>query len=154
MFICIVAIDPNKGIGKDKQLPWHIKEDLQLFKKNTLNHYIVMGNVTYDNLPVKLKDRYPIIVCNDPNYTNDDGPVVHDLISFLKEHQYDETEYFICGGATIYKLAYPYCQKAYISFVKENHDCDTFFSNFDMNDWNIDYQQDYELFTYRELSRK
>ena len=39
-----VAVDPNLGIGINGSLPWHIKEELQLFKANTLNKNIQNKN--------------------------------------------------------------------------------------------------------------
>ena len=32
----IAAVDKNLAIGKNGKIPWHIKEDLRHFKKNTL----------------------------------------------------------------------------------------------------------------------
>ena len=154
MLSFIVAFDPNQGIGIDGGLPWHIKEDLQLFKQNTLNKNIVMGQTTYDKLPRKLVDRNIFVVSNNPEYKKEDVIVVNDLIEFLQEHQNDETEYFICGGASIYKQAYPYCKKAYISFVKTEYKVDTYFGVYNPNDWNINKEVDYEEFIYRELERK
>ena len=156
MLIIHVAIDENKGIGKNGSLPWHLKEDLQIFKKNTLHHSVLMGQTTYDNMPRKLKNRHTIVCTIDPEYTLDeeDTEVIYDLKSFLQEHQYDEEEIFVAGGASIYRQAYPYCEKAYISFVKGEHDVDTYFSVFDMNDWDIEKEVEYEDFVYRELKRK
>ena len=31
----IAAVDKNLAIGKNGKIPWHIKEDLRHFKKNT-----------------------------------------------------------------------------------------------------------------------
>ena len=39
----IAAVDKNLAIGKNGKIPWHIKEDLRHFKKNTLNTTIIMG---------------------------------------------------------------------------------------------------------------
>ena len=151
-----VAVDPKLGIGKNGKLPWHIKEELQVFKRNTLNKYILMGQTTYDNMPGKLIDRHTIVVSIDPNYkvSDEDAAVINDLISFLKEHQNDETEYIVCGGASIYKQAYPYASKAYVSFIKKEYDVDTYFDILNLNDWNITKEVDHDEFIERELIRK
>ena len=148
-----VAIDPNKGIGIKGSLPWHIKEELQLFKQNTMNKNILMGQTTYDNLPGSLPGRKITVVSMDSNYHKDGVEVTNDLIQFLKDHQKDETEYIICGGASIYRQAYPYASKAYVSFIKKEYEVDTKFDVFDLNDWNIDLEEDHEEFVYRKLSR-
>ncbi|MBR4461115.1 MAG: dihydrofolate reductase [Erysipelotrichaceae bacterium] len=149
-----VAIDPKKGIGYRNVLPWHIKEELQVFKRNTLYKHIVMGQTTFDNLPGKLKDRYITVVSLDPDYHPEDVEIYHDLIAFLKEHENDEEEYIICGGASIFRQAYPYAKKAYVSFIKKEYEVDTYFDVFDLNDWKIAEEEDHEEFIYRLLIRK
>lgn len=156
MLIISIAMDPNKGIGIKGALPWHLKEELKLFKANTLNKKILMGQTTYDGLPRKLVGRHIVVCTIDPNYKTDDpdAEVIYDLQAFLKEHENDEEEYIVCGGASIYRQAYPYCKKALISFVKEEYEVDTHFDIFDINDWNITKEVEYEDFIYRELERK
>ena len=151
-----IAIDENKGIGFKGKLPWHLKEELQIFKNNTVGKNIVMGQVTYDHLPSKLKDRHTIVVSSDPSYSlsDPDAEVINDLSAFLKEHEKDAEEYIICGGSSIYRQAYSRCQKAYISFVKGKYDVDTWFDAFDIEDWNVVKEEEYADFTYMELERK
>jgi len=149
-----VAVDPKFGIGYKGALPWHIKEELAMFKRNTLNKNIVMGCTTYDGLPGKLKDRIITVVSIDPEYKREEVDVCYDLIGFLKQHEHDETEYIICGGASIYRQAYPYAKKAYISFIKKEYETDTKFESINLDDWNVVVEEDHEEFIYRELLRK
>ncbi len=44
--IIIAAMAQNRTIGRDNALPWHIPEDLQLFKKTTMNSPMIMGRGT------------------------------------------------------------------------------------------------------------
>ena len=49
----IVAMDKNKGIGINNQLPWKLKEDLQRFQKFTTgkgNNAIIMGKNTWNSI--------------------------------------------------------------------------------------------------------
>ena len=149
-----VAIDPNKGIGIKGSLPWHIKEELQVFKANTMDKNILMGQTTYDNLPGSLPGRKITVVSIDPEYKKDGVEVINDLIKFLQDHQYDETEYIICGGASVYRQAYSYASKAYVSFIKKEYEVDTRFETFNLDDWIITKEVDHELFIERELQRK
>ena len=149
-----VALDPNKGIGYKNVLPWHIKEELQVFKRNTLFKNIVMGQTTFDNLPGKLKDRYITVVSLDPDYHPEGVTGYHDLIGFLKEHENDEEEYIICGGASIFRQAYPYAKKAYVSFIKKEYKVDTYFDVFDLKDWEIMEEEEHKEFISCLLKRK
>ena len=149
-----VAFDPNKGIGIRGALPWHQKDELKIFKRNTMYKNILMGQTTFDGLPRKLADRYITVASIDPEYHPEDAQVTNDLKGFLEEHKDDETEYIICGGASIFNQAYPYAKKAYVSFVKEEYEVDTWFNVFEMEDWDIVLEEDHPDFVYRELVRK
>jgi len=150
-----VAVDPNFGIGIKGKLPWHIKEELQVFKSNTMFKNILMGQTTYDNMPGKLKDRHTIVVTIDQNYkvNDEDTEVCYDLIKFLESHKDDEIEYIVCGGASIYKQALPYAKKAYISFIKKEYEVDTHFDGLNLDEWKIIKEVDHEEFVERELER-
>ncbi|MBR2066660.1 MAG: dihydrofolate reductase [Solobacterium sp.] len=156
MLIISIAMDENKGIGYKGALPWHLKEELKLFKANTLHHNLIMGQTTYDGLPRKLNDRHTYVCSLDPQYQIDDpdATVIYDLEAFLKEHEEDDEIYFVCGGASIYKQAYPHCKKAYISFVKGEFKVDTYFDIFQEEDWFIEKEVEYEDFIYKEMVRK
>ena len=156
MLIISIAVDEHQGIGLKGKMPWHLKEELKLFKANTLGHSILMGQITYDNLPRKLKGRHTIICSIDPEYkaVDEDTEVIHDLHAFLQAHENSPEVIFVCGGASIYRQAYPYCRKAFISFVKGHYEVDTYFDVLNMNDWEIEKEVEYEDFTYREMVRK
>ncbi len=46
----IVAMTPQRVIGRDGQLPWHLSGDLQRFRQLTMGHHIIMGRKTYDSI--------------------------------------------------------------------------------------------------------
>lgn len=150
-----VALDPKHGIGYKGKLPWHIKEELQVFKSNTIHKNILMGQTTFDHMPGLLKDRHTIVVTNDLNYKvdNKDVEVIYDLISFLKKHESDETEYVICGGASIYKQALPYAKKAYISFIKKEYEVDTYLNDLDLSKFKLIKEIEHDEFIEREFEK-
>lgn len=154
MISFIVAFDEDRGIGLKGSLPWHIKDDLKVFRQKTIHQTILMGQTTFDHMPTRLKEREIIVVSIDPTYKVEGIEVINDLIKFLKEHQFDEKEYIVCGGASIYAQSYPYASKAYISFVKGKHEVDTYFTAYKKEDWEIEKEVEYDEFIYRELKRK
>ena len=58
----IVAIDKKRGIGLNNSIPWYFKEDLQFFKKITLNSIVIMGRNTWESLKKPLPQRYNIVL--------------------------------------------------------------------------------------------
>ena len=58
----IAAVGRNGVIGRDNDLPWRIREDLQRFKALTLGHTLVMGRKTYDSIGRPLPGRRTVVV--------------------------------------------------------------------------------------------
>ena len=54
MISLIVAMARNRVIGASNQIPWHLPNELRLFKSLTMGHHIVMGRRTYESI-----DRSP-----------------------------------------------------------------------------------------------
>ncbi|MCI5825912.1 MAG: dihydrofolate reductase [Arcanobacterium sp.] len=55
MLILIWAQAHERAIGKDGALPWHVPEDMALFKRLTLGHPVIMGRKTWDSLDPRWK---------------------------------------------------------------------------------------------------
>ena len=61
----ICAMCNQRGIGKDGELPWKIKEDLNFFSKLTKgnkNNAVIMGKKTWISLKKYLPDRDNLIL--------------------------------------------------------------------------------------------
>ncbi|MDD6466706.1 MAG: dihydrofolate reductase [Erysipelotrichaceae bacterium] len=156
MLALIVAMDPNQGIGIRSFLPWRIKEDLQLFKRTTEHHTIVMGETTFLGLPKPLPNRHTIVISRNPDLKFDhlDVSVEHDLYALFDRFQHSEEVVYICGGASIYQQALPYVQKLCISHVKKNYEVDTWFPPINWSMFEMVKEVEYDEFIYREYLRK
>jgi len=65
----IAAVAENGVIGKDNKLPWHLPADLQIFKKTTLNHPIIMGRKNFESIGKALPGRTNIVLTKNLNFT-------------------------------------------------------------------------------------
>lgn len=136
MLSIIVAVAKNNVIGKDNKLIWHLPEDLKRFKRITSGKNIIMGRKTFESLGRILPNRKHIILCNDMEMNIDDERVlVLDDISKLSNYIDSDEENFVIGGATIYKLLMPMCDKLYITHIDEEFDGDVYFPEIDLNIW-------------------
>lgn len=131
MISIIAAIGKNHELGLNNSLVFHIKEDMQFFKTITTGHPVIMGLKTYESIGRPLPNRENYVATFPDEPTPNGTKPIHDLITFLKEHQNDETEYFVIGGATIYRLALPYATTLYLTEIDASADADAFFPNFD-----------------------
>lgn len=150
----IACVDKNCAIGKDGKLLFHIKEDLQRFKKLTTGHVIVFGRKTLETFPNKeaLQDRVNIMLSNS-SIEKDDIFVAHSIKEVLALHRDD---IFIVGGQSIYTQFLPYCNHAYITQVhKEVKEADAFGPNFELDtDWECKEKEEHEGYTFYEYWRK
>ena len=121
------AQDLNGGIGKNGKLPWHISEDLQNFKKITLDSVIIMGRSTWNSLPLKpLPKRRNIVLSNTKIENVEVYHTINDCIDILKKEKIELV--YIIGGETIYKQFFEYADFLHITFIDAIiSDIDTFF---------------------------
>lgn len=145
----IVAHSKNNGIGKNNQLLWNIKSDMQKFKKLTTgnnNNAIIMGKNTYISLNNEngLSNRDNLILSKSLVLDKLHGKniiktfkTLDDINDFIKLKNYDEI--WIIGGEQIYKLfldnykkeenSIYNINKIIITYIDKEYDCDTYFPN-------------------------
>lgn len=124
MLKLIVCVDKEWGIGKNNTLPWHIKEELEHFKKNTINSTIVMGRKTFNSIGKVLPNRKNIIITRDSNLKSNDFITCSDL-NFPIELSKNE-DVFIIGGKEIYDYYIDFVDELIISQLPDSYGCDTF----------------------------
>ena len=127
----------QRGIGKDGELPWKIKEDLNFFSKLTKgnkNNAVIMGKKTWISLKKYLPDRDNLVLSTSITLdeTHDNNIVksfqsIEDVNEFCEKKNYDDV--WVIGGAEIYNqfIEKDLCDQCIITFINNNYDCDTFF---------------------------
>lgn len=116
-FNLIAAIDFNGNIGYQGKIPWHIKEELQYFKKITDNNPIIMGRKTWDSLPKKPLPNRENLVISSKN--KDSFSCLDSTLDYCWNK--NETP-FVIGGASIYEqsVVHPNLNLIYLTIV---HGC-------------------------------
>jgi dihydrofolate reductase len=103
-------------IGRDGGIPWRLPEDQARFKELTLGHTVVMGRLTWESLPAKVRPlpgRRNIVVTRQADYTAEGARVVPSLEDVLAD---DDT--WVIGGAQIYALALPVATRCEVTEVE------------------------------------
>ena len=185
----IVAIAKNHAIGIDNGMIWHLPEDLKHFKRTTMGKPILMGRKSYESLGKPLPGRPNLVVSRsyselpEPNPTSvfkdmeavgdeppkiNTGPYLYpsleEGIEAMKQMgiEMGVDEVFITGGGQIYAETLPYTERLYITVLDRDYEGDTFFPEFDWDEWNIvskekheaDPANDRPAFTFFTLERK
>lgn len=122
-------MDESRAIGNAGKIPWHLSEDLRLFKQRTLGHPILMGRATFESLGRPLPGRQNIIISRNLSYRATGASVIHD-ISELTSIDLIDREVMVIGGAQVYTLMLPYISKLYVSRVPGIHTADAYFPHF------------------------
>ncbi|ASP20532.1 dihydrofolate reductase [Antarctobacter heliothermus] len=116
MITLIAAHDRNRAIGKDGDIPWHIPEDLAMFKRETLGGALIMGRRTWESLPFKpLPKRLNIVVSRDKGLTEHVVSSVEEGIALAQSLGYFRV--YGIGGQRIYEAMLPLAHRLLITEV-------------------------------------
>lgn len=137
MISFIVAMDQNRVIGKDNQLPWHLPEDLKFFKRVTMGHPIAMGRKTHDSIGRILPGRENIIITRQKDYQSEGCKVFYSIGDFVEYARKQNDEIFVIGGAEIFKETFTYADRLYITHINEEFQGDTYFPEFNESEWEL-----------------
>ncbi|BDU67434.1 MAG: dihydrofolate reductase [Candidatus Tyloplasma litorale] len=140
MIKLIVAYDQNKLIGNNDHLPWNIPEDLNHFKKETLNKTILFGEVTFNGIGRPLPNRKTIVLTlnKDFKFQHQNVEICNDFNEIVKTYKNNKNQdVIIAGGATIYKLFLPYVDEMIISKIKKTYKGNVYFPNWNENEFKL-----------------
>ncbi|MBJ7339437.1 dihydrofolate reductase [Mycolicibacterium sp.] len=116
MTVGLIWAQSTSGIiGRDNGIPWRLPEDQARFKELTLGHTVVMGRLTWESLPAKVRPlpgRRNVVVTRQADYVAAGATVV----GSLEEGLADE-ETWVIGGAQIYALALPMATRCEVTEV-------------------------------------
>ena len=153
--VIIVAIAKNGVIGKANcEMPWHIKEDFQHFKKTTMGFPIIMGRKSFESLGKPLPGRENIVVTRNTNLKYDfDGIKIfyslQDAVDYTRSLNKDKV--FITGGGEIYNQSILFADEMIISHMKFDVVGEVKFPDFNVDDWKIisrEEKEEFEIVTY------
>lgn len=132
----LVAVSNNNVIGKDNDLPWKLKRDLQHFKNYTTGKTIVMGRKTYESIGRPLPNRRNIVISS--TIRSIDGAEVFSSLEAALEALKHEDEIIITGGSYLFNDTTDIVNKLVITFVDTSiEDGDVFYSDIDYKKWNL-----------------
>jgi dihydrofolate reductase len=141
----IVAMDKNRGIGKNNNLMWHLPSDMRFFKETTLNQIVVMGRKNFDSIPQKyrpLPNRENVILTRQMNFEAGNCFIFNSVRDVILHYKSDRSgrDLFIIGGGQIYKqvIELDVVDEMFITHVNHIFDADTFFPKINLKDWKVE----------------
>src|SRR4051812_43285501 len=101
----IAALDRTFAIGRSGEMPWHMPEDLQRFKRLTLGKPVVMGSKTARAIGRPLPGRRNLVLTRADAAPFAEQEVVHSLDDAIAAANGEEL--CVIGGGEVYTLAMP-----------------------------------------------
>lgn len=132
----------NRIIGAEGKIPWHLPNELQLFKSVTMGHHIIMGRKTYESINRLLPGRTTVIVTRQKDYAISGAKIAHTLDEAVALCAGD-SEIFVIGGGELYRAAMPKANRIYLTVVDAEPVGDTQMPEFDAAQWHINSTQRY-----------
>lgn len=131
----VAAVGANFELGKGNDLLWHLPEDFKFFKKVTMGAPIVMGRKTFESIGKPLPGRKNIVLTRDQSWQHEGVEVYASIEAFLDKAD-NSVEYYIIGGAEIYKQFLPLLSTLYLTHVDASFaDADAFFPEIEKKNW-------------------
>lgn len=156
----IAAVGNNLELGYQNRLLCHLPVDLKHFKRITWGHVVLMGDRTWKSLPRKpLPNRRNIVITLDRT-SFPECETVHSIEEALRRFAPDE-EAFVMGGATMYRLFLPHCDRLFLTRILSDFTADVFFPDINLSEWQLiedefvpkDEHNEYDL-RFQTLIRK
>ena len=117
MTVGLIWAQSSSGvIGRDGGIPWRLPEDQARFKELTMGRTVVMGRLTWESLPARVRPlpgRKNVVLTRQAGYMADGAHVV----STLQEALTDDLTWVI-GGAQLYSLALPLATRCEVTEVE------------------------------------
>lgn len=140
LYLIVAITEKSNSIGKDNDLLYFSKEDMNFFKEKTYGNSIICGRKTFESFKIKPLPKRKNIVLTKKDFSFENVTVfknIEDLLQFIKNNKNEK--FFVCGGMSIYEQLIDYCSKMYITKYEEKDlvIADSFFPKIDDNIWKV-----------------
>jgi dihydrofolate reductase len=138
--VLVAAIGDNSVIGREGQLPWRLKSDLQHFRKITMNRPVIMGRKTHESIGRLLPGRTNIVLTRDLSLVARGAVLATSLDAALGYARADAAkrgvdEIIVIGGGDIFAATMEMADRLEITHVHVSPEGDAVFPVIDPEVW-------------------
>ena len=144
----IAAMDRQRAIGYQGQMPWHLPADLRHFQRLTLGKPVVMGRKTFSAIGRPLPKRHNIILTQNPltlasiaQEPPANAPHTQTQVTIVCTPEEAPSaagaaaEIMIIGSASLYAQCMPQAQRMHLTQIEGEFPADTWFPAWDTKAW-------------------
>lgn len=151
--LIIVAMTADRIIGNGGALPWSLPEDLELFKRLTWGHTLIMGRRTFESIGRALPGRRNILLSSIQPPT-EGVEICRSLEEALSLARQTPAKVFFIGGSRLYAAALEIADSLLISRVDGHYSGDTLFPPVRWNEWYLQKSTPFTGFTHEVYLRR
>ena len=138
--VLVAAIGENNVIGREGQLPWRLRSDLQHFKRLTLNRPVIMGRKTYESIGKLLPQRTNIVLTRDFGLLAPGAVLATSLDAALAYARDDAKkrgvdEVMVIGGSDVFAATMADADRLEITRVHASPEGNVLFPPIDPHQW-------------------
>jgi dihydrofolate reductase len=131
LVIIAAVAEENRVIGRDRDLPWHLPEDLQHFKRLTTGHPLLMGRRTFESIVHQfggpLPNRRMVVLTSQGPFADYPEVETYASIDAAMAALADADTVFIGGGEAVYQQFLPRADRLELTLVEGSYEGDTYF---------------------------
>jgi dihydrofolate reductase len=143
--ITVAAVAENGVIGRDGELPWpSIPADKRQYRSRIAEHPVILGRRTFDSMRDDLPGAAQVVLSRSVS-AFDVAVETAEALGFDRA--------YVIGGAGIYELFQPAVDRMVLSRVPGEYEGDTYFPEWDADDWRLVERTPYDEFTLEEWVR-
>ncbi|WP_206733755.1 dihydrofolate reductase [Pseudoxanthomonas composti] len=133
----IAAMDRNRAIGRDNDLPWRLPDDLKRFKALTLGKPVLMGRKTAQSLGRALPGRLNLVLTRSGQVPFADMVAVDSVdAAIARAQEQGAQELCVIGGGEVYALTLARADALLLTLVHTAVEAaDASFPDFDARQW-------------------
>jgi dihydrofolate reductase len=126
-------------IGAAGGMPWHLRADLQRFKRITIGKPVIMGRKTFESIGKPLMGRHNIVITRDPTWQAEGVTRASNLAEAIAAaglHPDTRAEQImVIGGGEIYAQSLALATRIELTEIHATPQGDTYFPKLNSDQW-------------------
>ncbi|KAB1188655.1 MULTISPECIES: dihydrofolate reductase [Haloferax] len=154
--VSVAALSENYVIGQDGEIPWHsIPEDKKQYRGRIANDPVILGRKTFDSMRADLPGSAQIVLSRSQQaFDVDTAHHARDVEEAIDiAESLDSETVYVIGGGKIYDLFQPHLDRMVLSRVPGTYEGDSFYPEWNDDEWRLESETPYEQFTLQEWVR-
>ncbi|WP_123535178.1 dihydrofolate reductase [Halosimplex salinum] len=153
--VSVAAVSENGVIGKNDEVPWDLPEDKEQYRERVAGHPTIFGRRTYEMFGDPPGSAYIVLSRSEREFERENAyhaSGVAEAVEIAESLGADRA--YVLGGGGIYDLFQPHLYRMVLSRVPGEYEGDSYYPDWDEDEWTLMGTEEYEHFTVEFWERK